>query len=188
MVISSLQVKHAVVRKGYIWHPVVNIVGIRNLDSGSTVTNIFDDAITLSYYINNELQFEVWPATTDPGKKGVQEYGNPKGVARLVEGQYINSHALGLHKGKYEALVQVAPVKVWRDSNKDLIYDEKIIDQGLFGINIHRAGIDSTYVENWSEGCQVFKRQEDFNQFLTIVKSLNIPKFTYTLINNKDLI
>lgn len=188
MVISSQQVKKAVKSKGYIWDDVVNIVGIRNLDNSGIVTNVFDDTITLSYNISGVFDFKVWPATTDPGKKGVQEYSNIKGVARLVEGQYTNCYALGLHKGKYLALVQIGRVKVWRDANKDLIYDEKSIDQGLFGINIHRAGVDSTYVENWSEGCQVFKRQADFEEFLSIIKYLRFPKYTYTLINSKDII
>jgi hypothetical protein len=188
MNISSLQVKKALIKKGYIWNPVVNIVGIRNLDVGSSVTNLFDDTITLSYILNDKPIFRDWPCTTDPGKKTVLQYQNVKGVARLVEGQYINSYALGLHKGIYEALVQVKPVKVWRDANKDLVYDENTAEEGLFGINIHHAGISSIYVNDWSAGCQVFKNQIDFNQFILIIKSLKIKKFTYTLISSKDII
>ncbi len=88
------------------------------------------------------------------------QYGNKAGVARLVEGQYIDSHIMRLHAGKYEALGQNKAVKVFRDPNKDMVYDESKIQEGVFGINIHKAGADSTYVENWSEGCQVFKRSD----------------------------
>jgi hypothetical protein len=130
-------------------------------------------------------------ATTDPGTKGVKEFHNAQGVARLVPGQYRGSHAIGLHQGKYEALKQKANVKVYRDANKDLTYDEKLITEGIYGINIHKSGADSTYVENWSEGCQVFKREKDFNQFLEICKQargIHGNSFTYTLIESGDFI
>lgn len=189
------QIEAAVKAKGYAWFEGakdydVNIVGVRNSDTGQKVTNAFDDQITLSYKVGAEWKFHSWPATTDPGKKGVMEYHNANGVARLVEGQYRGSHGIGLHQGKYEALKQAKNVKVYRDANKDLNYDETKIQEGVFGINIHKAGADSTYVENWSEGCQVFKKAADFEEFMTIVrKSRDIHgnSFTYTLIESIDI-
>ena len=188
------QIKTAVITKGHIWGEDldydVNIVGIRNLLPGQNVTNLFDDWISISYKLNNEQQFYIWPATTDPGKKGVMEFTNTSGVARLVGGQYKKSYAIGLHKGQYEALCQVNKVKVYRDFNRDMTYDENVIQEGIFGINIHHAGSNSTLVENWSEGCQVFKRIADFNIFMDICKkSKNIfgNLFTYTLINSRDI-
>ena len=154
------------------------------------VTNAFDDTLTISYKENGEWKFNSWPATTDPGKKGVMEYHNAAGVARLVEGQYIGSHTIRLHQGKYEALGQAKNVKVYRDANKDLTYNEDKIQEGVFGINIHKAGADSTYVENWSEGCQVFKKSADFDAFMIICnkfKSKNSNSFTYTLIESSDI-
>jgi putative heme degradation protein len=130
-------------------------------------------------------------ATTDPGKKGVMEYHNAAGVARLVEGQYRGSHTLGLHQGKYEALKQQKPVKVYRDADKDLEYDENKIQEGIFGINIHKAGADSTYVENWSEGCQVFKKAAEFEDFMALCRkaaAIHGKSFTYTLIESKDIV
>jgi hypothetical protein len=50
--------------------------------------------------------------------------------------------------------------------------------------------LDSTFVENWSEGCQVFKRSKDFDQFMKIcTKAEQIfgNKFTYTLLESKDI-
>jgi hypothetical protein len=188
------QVEEAVKTKGYKWFEggdyILNIVGIRNSSTGQKVTNVFDDHITLSYTVGGETKFHCWPATTDPGTKGVMQYGNKAGVARLVEGQYIDSHIMRLHAGKYEALGQNKPVKVFRDPNKDMMYDEKSIQEGLFGINIHKAGADSTFVENWSEGCQVFKRAADFEEFMAIcrkAKTANGNKFTYTLIESNDI-
>jgi len=95
-----------------------------------------------------------------------------------------------LHQGKYQALRQNKPVKVFRDKNKDLVFDEKLIDEGLFGINIHKAGDNSTFVENWSEGCQVFKRSIDFARFMDICNKaakIHGNGFTYTLINSTDV-
>jgi hypothetical protein len=168
----------------------INIIGIRNSDTGNKVTNVFDDLLTVSYKIGDVWHFKKWAATTDPGTKGVKEFHNAQGVARLVPGQYRGSHAIGLHQGKYEALKQAKPVKVYRDANKDMTYDTKLITEGIYGINIHKAGADSTYVENWSEGCQVFKKSADFDEFMTLVKkaaTLHGNSFTYTLLESKDL-
>jgi len=191
------QVEAAVKSKGYVWFEDannkgfdVNIVGIRNSTTGQKVTNVFDDTLTISYKENGAWKFHSWSATTDPGKKGVLEYHNAAGVARLVEGQYRGSHTIRLHQGKYEALGQAKNVKVYRDANKDLTYNEDKIQEGVFGINIHKAGADSTYVENWSEGCQVFKKSADFEEFMKICrKSRDIHgnSFTYTLIESTDI-
>ena len=74
-----------------------------------------------------------------------------------------------------------------------MTFDETVIDEGLFGINIHRSNpkTQSEYVENWSEGCQVFKRLKDFEEFMEIcrkAREIHGNSFTYTLITTKDLI
>jgi len=194
---SKEQVETALKSKGYVWFEDssnkgfdVNIVGVRNSSTGDKVTNVFDDYLTISYKENGQWKFHSWPATTDPGKKGVMEYHNAGGVARLVEGQYRGSHTIRLHQGKYEALGQAKSVKVYRDANRDMKYDESKIEEGVFGINIHHAGADSTYVNDWSMGCQVFKKTKDFEEFMSICrKSRDIHgnSFTYTLIESSDI-
>ena len=192
------QVVAAVKAKGYVYFEDannksydVNIIGIRNSTTGQKVTNVFDDLLTVSYKDETGAwHYHEWAATTDPGTKGVKQFGNKAGVARLVEGQYRGSHIIRLHGGKYEALGQNKPVKVYRDANRDMAYDEKLIQEGVFGINIHKAGADSTYVENWSEGCQVFKKAAEFEEFMAIcrkAKELHGNSFTYTLIESSDI-
>ena len=192
------QIEAAVKAKGYVWFSDdtnkgydVNIVGVRNMSTGQQVTNVFDDHLTISFKDEKGVwQFYIWMATTDPGKRGVLQYHNKDGVARLVANQYRGSHMIRLHQGKYEALGQQKPVKVYRDSNKDLVYDETKITEGIYGINIHKAGQDSTWVENWSEGCQVFKRVKDFDEFMKICKKsakLHGNSFTYTLLQSTDI-
>lgn len=160
----------------------VNIVGVRNSATGKRVTNKFDDWMTASYKVNGEWKFSIWSCTVDNGD----------GTARLIEGQYRGSFTIGKHKGKYDALKQCKPLKVYRDWNlKDGTYDESKIYNDVTGLNIHHAGVDSVNVNNWSEGCQVFKRKKDFLEFMKIIyeaKKLHGDLFTYTLINTNDFI
>ena len=201
MCYTKEKIKTAVKSKGYKWFEDasnktydVNIVGVRNNTPGiyKKVTNVFDDCLTVSFKDAKLVeQFYCWKATCDPGKKGVEQFHNKNGVTRLVPGQYRGAYALSLHKGKYEAVCQrLQEVTVWRDDNKDLTFDEVKQDTGMFGINIHKSGVDSTWVENWSEGCQVFKRVKDFNEFMSICKKaakVHGNHFTYTLIESSDI-
>lgn len=195
------QIETAVKSKGYTWFEDtenkgfdVNIVGVRNSSPGNKVTNVFDDWMTLSYKEGGVWKYHIWPITTDPGKKAVMEFHNPNGVARVIPGQYRGLWMIGLHQGKYEALRQKGNIKLWRDRNRDLTFDESVIDEGsAFGINCHRSNptTESEYVENWSEGCQVFKRVKDFNLFMSIInksKDIHGNSFTYTLLESKYII
>ena len=196
------QIEKAVRTKGYAWFNDdsnrsydVNIVGVRNNDPSiaDKVTNVFDDTLTISFKDEKGAwQFYAWMGTCDPGKKGVMEFHNNKGVARLVPGQYRSVWKIDKHQGKYDALCQRnGNVTVWRDANKNLLFEETVTDTGMFGINIHKAGQDSTWVENWSEGCQVFKRVKDFDVFMSICKKaakLHGNGFSYTLLESNDIL
>jgi len=193
---SKEQIEKAVKSQGYVWFNGakdydVNIVGVRNATSGQKVTNLFDDKLTLSYKVGGEWFYHEWDATTEPGKKGVMQFHNSGGVARLVPDQYRGAYAISMHQGKYQALCQrLKNVTVWRDKNRDMDFDEIIRDTGMFGINIHKAGTVSNFVENWSEGCQVFKRTKDFNDFMVLInraKEIHGNHFTYTLIISSDI-
>lgn len=196
------QIESAVKTKGYVWFSDpnnkgydVNIVGVRNNASAvaDKVTNVFDDCLTLSYKDESgNWQFYCWMATCDPGKSAVERFANRNGVARLVPGQYRGVYRIDKHGGRYDALCQRnGNVTVYRDADRDLVYEETRKDTGMFGINIHKAGRDSTWIDNWSHGCQVFKRVKDFDTFMSICrKAAKIwgNKFTYTLIESTDII
>ena len=201
MTYTREQIQSAMAAKGYKWFSDdanktydVNIVGIRNSTTGQKVTNVFDDTITISFKdANGDWQFYQWAATTDPGKKSMLEWhkmGITGGCARLVANQYRSTWTIDKHQGKYDALCQrLANVEVYRDADFDLEYDEDKVTAGMYGINIHKAGQDSTWVENWSAGCQVFKRVKDFDAFLKIckkAKTIHGNKFSYTLLESKD--
>jgi len=194
------QIETAVKAKGYKWFENgdynLNIVGVRNAETLNEVTNKFDDFVTLSYKVNEEWNYYCFDATTDPGKHWVENIMRKEGVAVLKENQYRGSHKIGLHQGKYEALRQQKPVQVYRDNDLDGNYDllEENIQEGIFGINIHRAtkweGKKSTQIDKWSAGCQVIAANDDFRLFMEIcnkAKDTWSNSFTYTLINTNDL-
>jgi hypothetical protein len=185
MVFSKEKIEKTLKSKDYVFFENgelnINIVGIRNSATGKRVTNLFDDWMTISYQENGEWKYFEWPCTVDNGD----------GSARLVEGQYRGCFTIGLHQGKYTALKQCKPLKVYRDWNlKDGTYDESKIYNDVAGLNIHKAGLNSQQVNNWSEGCQVFKMSPDFDAFMKIVlqsSSIHGKIFTYTLINSNDI-
>ena len=194
------QIESAVKSKGYRWFENgdynVNIVGIRNSETKNKVTNKFDDCITVSYKKDGEWKFYCFECTTDPGTHWVENIMRKEGVAVLKEGQYPGSHKIRKHQGRYDALGQQRPVKVYRDNNKDGVYDlnESTVDEGLFGINIHRAtkweDKKSSQVDKWSAGCQVIAANNDWRKFLGICEKAREVwgnNFSYTLIESSDI-
>jgi len=195
------QIQAAVEKKGYKYFTSgvlnVNIIGIRNSDTNGKITNKFDDTMTISYK-DNDLNwiYNEYNCTTDPGDDWTDNPMLEKGVAILKPGQYPKSHKIRLHGGKYTALGQQNNVQVYRVANKDGVYDynEDTVDEGLFGINIHRAtaleGKTSTYIDKWSAGCQVIASNDDWHEFLNICQEARSEwnnNFTYTLIESKDI-
>ena len=194
--IKSADFSKILVNKGYAYFTNgkynLNIIGVRR--AGNKVTNQFDDYIVVEYIDMYGIKTrDVFPATTDPGLSSMTKPMSTKGCAILVPGQYRSCWKLGYHKGKYEAIVQYRPVKVYRDNNKDKVYDfdSKTIEEGIFGINIHKAGDNSTIVNGWSAGCQVLARRKDFDKLMKLahyqISRGHGKLFTYTLINEEDL-
>lgn len=161
----------------YKWLPFM-LIGIRSKED---TPNKFDDVFII---VEND-KIKAFPNTTNPGVFWLKNPINTNGSAVLKPGQYIDSWALGLHRGKYEALVQVRDVVVYRDKDRDIKSEETNIEQrGLFGINIHRAnsvGLTSL-VDKHSAGCQVFQNVEDFNYVIERCKKSRQKYFTYTLL------
>lgn len=192
--------KKAMKKKGYIFFEKgmfnVNIIGIRSSERRS---NKFDDTMLL-IYLNKKKEWEVQSAviTSDPGEKYLIQPMNKKGTAILVPDQYrgvykVDIHARSNTKFAHEALCQRGgKLKVWRDNNRDKIldHDPETVDEGWFGINIHRSkNGEASYVGSYSAGCQVFKNSTDFKLFMSAVKKsaeLYGNSFSYTLLEEKD--
>jgi len=160
----------------------LNIVGWRNK---YTRPNQFDDYLAVYWRSGGYWESRGWPITTFPGKPFLTNPISNKGTAILVPGQYVGAYELGSFKG-YTALKQVKPVKVYRDNNRDSAPDQSIvtIEEGLFGIHIHKAGVFSQWVGNASAGCQVFQKSDDFKDFIKLCEQAALMwgnHFTYTL-------
>ena len=171
----------------------VNVIGVR---SNQTKANEFDDCIFLIYRDDDKSwTVHSYQMTTDVGIRYLKTPINKDGAAILVPGQYRGVYSVSKHRGKYDALCQKnGKVKVWRDDDRDrmLDMDDSTIQEGYFGINIHRAAAvgEMERVNGYSAGCQVFKAARDFNEFMVLIKlsaQKYNNKFTYTLITEGDI-
>jgi len=176
---------HAVFTKGEY---NLNIIGIRTVASDA---NTFDDRICVVYQDEVGWVTRTWPATTDPGSYWRTHPMNVDGTAILQPGQYRGAYKVGQHRGQYDALVQRKAVTVYRDKNRDETLDmfPSTAQEGMYGINIHKAGSDSTQVNKWSAGCQVFAKEAHFDEFMSVVycgKTKWGDSFTYTLVDQPD--
>lgn len=174
--LSKLDIETAYRKKGYpLLEGVMqmNIFGVRNSDIAA---NTFDDRVGVLYKdITGQWQMEIYEATTDPGEYARLNPMNSDGTAIVVPGFHKECYKVGLHKGQ-EAMEQIAPMIYVRDANKNKTLDflYKLTKWKIFKqvakTNIHRAGSNSLIVDKWSYGCQVFKREADFKQFMKTVK------------------
>lgn len=129
--------------------------------------------------------------TTYPGSYYLQRrLLNPQGCAILAPGQYRGVYALRLHNNKYEALCQThGPVRVFRDKNKDSVFDmlPSRTFLGDYGINVHNSpdGMVTRKVGSHSAGCLVFADDNEFFKAREIWRQSRNEfgnKFTLTLV------
>lgn len=171
--------------KVYDEQNVINIVGMRNKPGGK-VTNRFDD-IMYVFYKNTTGKWMImeYAVTTVPGYKP-RSSSLPHNVAILKLGQYVEQYKIGYHQNKpdHKCLKFANSVVHRNDISGKYNYNART-QTGSFGINIHRSNKSGSgvNVNNWSEGCQVFKIASQFNQFMALCSRQSKKKstFTYTL-------
>lgn len=149
---------------------LLNIAAFRDLSNPDS----WNDVLVYFYWDkNNDLEVSVVEGfTTDPGIQYLKNPVDSRGTAILCEGWHRRLWKLGLHKG-YEALQQYSSCKVYRDNNRNEVFDlnpSKITD-GVFGINLHRANVNSLakVVGPQSAGCLVIRDIRDYNKFMDAV-------------------
>ncbi len=158
-----------------------HLIGIR---SKADLLNQFDDKFYL--IVGNDI-YE-YAGTTNPGTYWHQNYDTKKGgVALLKEGQWVNCWTLGKHRGLYDAWVQVKPVTVYRDADKDGKSEKtETTHKGLFGINVHRAAENwvSKQIDKWSAGCMVINVGARYlTEFIKLSKESGVKFFTVTVLD-----
>jgi hypothetical protein len=143
------------------------------------------------------LRMRTWSVTTEPGVFYQKNPLSKLGAAVLVPGQYPGAYQLGLHQGKsnHPALVQTGgKVKVYRDNDRNGVADETgVIEEGLFGINIHRANPagSTAAIGKHSAGCQVFQKICDHRELLELCERFKpacANRFSYTLLRERELV
>ncbi len=189
------RIKNIARRKGFLIYKEPFKLNIWGFRSRNEEPNRFDDEFHIFFNTRKGIipkwAYFVFKCTTDPGTYWLRNPMHPQGTSMLAPGQYRDTYAIDLHRGKYYALTQrLNPVNVIRDYNRNAILDfyNGRPDRGMFGINVHRArktGISYT-VDDHSAGCQVFQKAADFDYFMKLCeihRRIHGNIFSYTLID-----
>lgn len=173
-IVSYMQLKNYVVStepKEY------NIVYVEGMNEDGTLNddapNEFNDRRIIIEFVGGVPKIvNHWQATTEPGDYYTSQPMNMGGAARVAFGQY-RAWVMGTHGNAepHEALIQVKPITVHRDFNKDFKRTGDKTDIGFFGINQH-WGYDfpKNNIRNASAGCLVGRRREGHREFMKILK------------------
>ncbi len=162
-------------------------IWILGVQSNEDEFNVFDD----KFYIWKGSKFlMVTTGTTNAGLSGLKGYTkyNSKGCAVIKTDEwYHDLWKPGLHRGRMRALRQVAPVKYFRDWNKNEKAEEiGQVHSGIIGINFHTViyGVNQSFwrklIGGWSVGCQVANIVADYYRILDLTK--NQDRISYCLI------
>lgn len=167
-----------------------NLIAIEgcNPDTFELNTDIpdkYNDCFNVIEFVNNVpvLRFSVY-CTTEPGNYYTEFPMNSKGAARIKFGQYT-AWKTGYHKTQY-ALVQEAPITVFRDLNADGYRTGDKEDTGLFGVDIHTTNSDNNETNSigrWSAGCIVIANKSSFSNIMQLLQtdSRYTDDFLFTL-------
>jgi hypothetical protein len=183
---AILKIKEELLSKQYLWFDnKVNLIGFR-------LNKTYTDRLSDWFIVATNDDINVCPASTVAGSYYVYNpvsTGGITGTAILAEGQNIDAWQFVTKQDwstlwlKTPYFQQIKPVKIYRDTNKNSIIDEINMPTqiGLFGINLHTAGLNYV-VYNWSAGCQV-NYKPCWLELLAKYNFKNGDYFSYTLIN-----
>lgn len=163
-------------------HPdCINIIYVEGLDADGNrnedAPNKFND-LRIVLNINRSGNPQImgsWDATTEPGRYyTLIERLDPRGAARIAFGQYkawsVGTHMAG-RPSAHEALVQTAPIRVFRDLNADFERLNDKTDSGLFGINQHWGyDLPKGDIGRASAGCLVGRTKLGHRSFMSLCK------------------
>jgi hypothetical protein len=112
-----------------------------------------------------------------------------QGLGQIQPSQMIDKYYLSEYPKGTPALKDKGGLPVYRDKDKSdkIVYTTKGIGSDCY---IHKSGPNRTIVNNYSEGCQVFADDGEFNHFISLCekhKKAHGNAFTYTLIEERDI-
>ncbi|BAY84383.1 peptidoglycan binding domain-containing protein [Calothrix parasitica NIES-267] len=140
--------------------------GVRN----NNTPNKFNDSRFLVEVNPTPKLVGAWEASIEPGNYYTKQPMKQEGAAQIqVPGQY-RAWRIGKHKGREIALIQVAPVHIIRDFNRNSKIDK--LDKkeySIIGANQH-SGSDQKFVDNSSAGCPVGRTVEGHQEFMSYLQ------------------
>jgi len=153
--------------------------------SAADVFDSFDDkAFTYECYGDSKPPKFIMSrgGTTNAGSYGLKHFDeyNHLGCAVLKSNVIVyDSHLFGAHKGK-PAYRQAKGFPYFRDGNRNERCEEigKEFDDVIFA-NVHRAGVNSTVIKNWSVACLV---TANLTLFLNWLKWMNKRPLTVCIL------
>jgi hypothetical protein len=198
-IISYMLKKSYRVSTGEKEYNIVYVEGINEDGSlNDNAPNSFNDRRMVIEIPNKKpILVNHWQATTEPGTHYTMNPLNIDGAARIAFGQY-KAWKVGTYFGggsdPHEGLVQVSPISIYRDENKDFRRSGDKLFTGDFGINQH-WGFDYNYndISFAGSGSLIGRRREGHREFMAIIKQdkryqLNQEyRFLTTIISGQDL-
>jgi hypothetical protein len=123
--------------------------------------------------------------TTNAGAYGLKHFEeyNAEGCAVLKSDCMVyESHRWGQHRGK-PAYRQAKAFPYYRDTNKNEKAEEiGPVHNEVIYANIHRAGVNSTWINNWSVACIVTASLSKFMSFMKVMESKGKPMLTLVIL------
>ena len=120
------------------------------------------------------------------------------GMGILKPAQYIGVYQIGRWLEADAMMIRysttdpkVGQQQAYRDNKPGPIVKYTSEVQGFFGMLIHKGFPGGSQVSNWSEGCQIFSKQNDMDDFFRLCK-IHKDKygnvFNHTLIEERDIV
>jgi hypothetical protein len=177
---------------------ILNIVAMRDKDSGF-VTNKFDETLFVFYKNdNNKWKLETYSITTVPGFI-VMDYNDdsprrlPESAKILVNGQYVDQCILAPYKNstKRKCLLFLDSYVHINNSPYTYNFSSDMVRGSDFKITIHDANQfgSSENVNNYAgNASQTFKNNGEFSRFIKLCMEQESVKktFTYTLCRKSE--
>jgi hypothetical protein len=111
-----------------------------------------------------------WEASIEPGSHYTKQPMNFQGTAQIQVPGHYKAWRIGKHKNHELALVQIAPVDIIRDKNRNGKVDiEDKKEHSQIGANQHSAS-DQKLVDDASAGCPVGRTSKGHQEFMSFLQ------------------
>jgi hypothetical protein len=134
--------------------------------SNDNAPNQFNDSRFLVEINPTPRLIGAWDASVEPGNHYTKQPMNANGAAHIQLSKQYKAWRIGKHKGRELALVQVKPVDIIRDKNRNGKVDEgDKQERSLIGANQHSAN-NQQLVDDASAGCPVGRTSKGHQEFM----------------------